>query len=83
MVQPFSDHEKKIEAYQIHIYNFSFNAAPIQGKIQYFTSQRCKPVTEIPDTTSNIYIVNVDLLNSVLSSLYLRLEISGHLSKTI
>ena len=38
------------------------------------------PVFELPDTTSNMYVVHVDLMNSVLN---LRLELSGHLNKTV
>ena len=41
------------------------------------------PVVELPGTTSNMYDVHVDLMNSVLYLLYLRLEFSGHLSKTV
>ena len=37
------------------------------------------PVVEL----QGIYVVHVDLLNSVLDLLYLRLELSGHLSKTV
>ena len=37
------------------------------------------PVVELP----GMYAVPVDLMNSVLYLLYLRLELSGHLSKTV
>ena len=35
--------EEKIELYQIKVYIFSFNVAPIQGE-NSFTSQSCKPL---------------------------------------
>ena len=41
------------------------------------------PVLELPGTTTNMYFVHVDLMNSVLYLLYLRLELSGHLKKTV
>ena len=39
------------------------------------------PVFELQGTTSNMYFVNVDLMNSVLYLLYLRLELFGHLKQ--
>ena len=41
------------------------------------------PVFELPGTSSNMYFVHVDLMNNVLYLLYLRLELSGHLNKTV
>ena len=41
------------------------------------------PVFELPGTTFNMYFVNVDLMNIFLYLLYLGLEISGHLNKTV
>ena len=41
------------------------------------------PVFELPGTTYNMYFVHVGLMNSVLYLLYLRLELSGHLNKTV
>ena len=41
------------------------------------------PVVELQRTTSNMYVVHVELMNSVLYLLYLRLELSCHLSKTV
>ena len=72
MVQPFSHIEEKIELYQINIYIFSFNAAPIQhdtGKNKLFNFPKLQvitvPVFELPGTTSNMYFVHVNLMNSV------------------
>ena len=74
MVQPFSHIEEKIELYPINIYIFSFNKAPIQhdtGKTNSLISQSCKPlpydcsVFELLGTTSNMYFVHVNLMNSV------------------
>ena len=43
------------------------------------------PVFELLGTTSNMYFIHVNLMNSVLYLLYmyLRLELSGHLNKTV
>ena len=41
------------------------------------------PVFELPGTASNMYFVHVNLMNSVLYLFNLRLELSGHLSKTV
>ena len=41
------------------------------------------PVVELPGSTSNMYVVNVDLMNIFLYFLNLRLELSGHVSKTV
>ena len=90
MVQPFSHLEEKIEVHQINIYIFSFNAVPIHDREKqtillpkvaslYLMTV---PVVELPGTTSNMYVVHVDLMNNILYLLYLRLELSGHLSKT-
>ena len=38
---------------------------------------------ELSGTTSNMYFVHVDFMNSVLYLLYLRLELSGHLNNTV
>ena len=68
MVQPFSHFEEKIGLYQINIYIFPFNAAPIQhitGKKQTLTSQMTVQVFELPGTTSNMYFVHVNLMNNV------------------
>ena len=89
VVQPFSHHEEKIDLYQFNIYIFSFNVAPIQGK-NSFISQSCKPlylmtvpVFVLPGITSNMYFVHVDLMNSGLYLLCLRLELSDYLSKSV
>ena len=81
--------EEKLKLYQINIYIFSFNTAPIHEKTNYFTSKVASlyfmtvPVFELPGTTSNMYFVHVDLMNSVLYLLYPRFELSGHLNKTV
>ena len=41
------------------------------------------PEFELSGTTSNMYFVHVDLMNSVLYLLYLRLELSGHQSTRV
>ena len=41
------------------------------------------PVVELAGSTSNMHVVHVDLMNSVLYLLDLRFELSGHVSKTV
>ena len=67
--------EEKIELYQINIYILSFNTAPIQhdiGKNKLFNFPKLQasnlmtvPVFELPGTTSNMYFVHVNLINSI------------------
>ena len=69
VVQPFSHIEEKIELYQINIYIFS-STQRMEKQTLYLPKVASPylvtvPVFELPCNTSNMYFVNVNLMNSV------------------